>query len=601
MTGAPTADRRPIFNRLVRKRFRRAVASFAGSELGLKAKILFAGLIGFLLLISVLNVVNSYVGRDFMTAIAERDWTRFVRMTFAYLAVFGASTVVAGVYRFSEERLGLLWREWMTKQLLAAYLEHPTYYRLGDRVIENGEIDNPDQRIAEDVRAFTTTTLSLILMFLNGTITAIAFSGVMWDISPRLFVFGVAYALAGSYATVRLGLPLIDLNNRQLDREANFRAAMVHLRENSESVALVRQEDRIRDQLLNRLRDVTDNFRRMIYVNFRVHLFTTGYNYLIQIIPALIVAPLYFRGTVEFGVITQSAMAFSQLLGAFSLIITQFQAISSFGAVITRLGSLSEELERAASVSVATAEQCAHAIATEQCPECAAELEVAPEVSAIRVAFADGRLAYEGLTLRSARDGRPLVTNLSIDVGRGTNVQVMGSPAPKVALFRVTAGIWDVGMGRVVRPLGGRIMFLPERPYLPPATLRDLLRAPGRTEPVRDEEIKEVLHALELDSIPGRAGGFDAECEWRSTLALAEQSLLGVARMLIASPDFVFLDRPHSALGEEQLERVLDILSTRSISYLTIGDEHVRADRYQRVLDLAADGTWTYQPAVAVH
>src|SRR5262249_40626886 len=148
------------------------------------------------------------------------------------------------------------------------------------------------------------------------------------------------YAALGTLAAIRLGRPLVGLNYRQSDQEANFRSDLIHVRENAESVALLRREGRLTARLLRRIDALADNFRRIPPGNPHLGFFTTGYNYLIQIIPTLIVAPLFIRGEVEFGVITQSAMAFTQLLGAFSLIINQVQSLSSFAAVIARLEAL---------------------------------------------------------------------------------------------------------------------------------------------------------------------------------------------------------------------------------------------------------------------
>ena len=183
-------------------------------------------------------------------------------------------------------------------------------------------------------------------MMLNGSFTVIAFSGVLWSISPELFVVSVCYAATGSYLTIRFGRSLIRLNYDQLDKEANFRSSLIYLRANAESVALSRREGHLLHLGLKNLDDLVQNFLRIITINRNVNFFTTGYNWLIQIIPALIVAPLFIQGKVEFGVITQSAIAFTQLLGAFSLIVTQFQSISSYTAVLARLSSLSEAINR---------------------------------------------------------------------------------------------------------------------------------------------------------------------------------------------------------------------------------------------------------------
>jgi putative ATP-binding cassette transporter len=178
-------------DKLTGVRFVQAVRNFANSEVGWQAKLMFTGLIALLFTISGMNVVNSYVGRHFMTAIADRNKAEFIWQAILYIGVFAASTIVAVVSRFIEENLGLLWREFITRQAISAYLAQGTYYRLGT----TGALENPDQRIADDVRAFTVTTLSFILMFLNGSFTVVAFSGVLWSISPLLFIVAVLQLL----------------------------------------------------------------------------------------------------------------------------------------------------------------------------------------------------------------------------------------------------------------------------------------------------------------------------------------------------------------------------------------------------------------------
>jgi len=330
------------FDLVTGRRLVRAVKDFFTSEVRWRARGLFALLIVFALAVNGLNVVNSYVGRDFMTAIEHRDRTGFVREAVLFVAVLAGSTVVAVLYRFTEERLGLFWRVWLTRRVIRRYLAHRTYLHLK----ESATVLNPDQRIADDVRVFTATTLSLTLMFMNGALTVLSFSGVLWTISPPLLGVAIGYAVLGTLATIYLGRPLIGLNYRQSDQEATFRSDLIHVRENGDSIALLRHEGWLTTRLLQRIDGFADNFRRIISVNRNLGFFTTGYNYLIQIIPALIVAPLFIRGKVEFGVITQSAVAFAQLLGAFSLIINQFQSISSFAAVTARLSSLVGAVEK---------------------------------------------------------------------------------------------------------------------------------------------------------------------------------------------------------------------------------------------------------------
>jgi vitamin B12/bleomycin/antimicrobial peptide transport system ATP-binding/permease protein len=192
----------------------------------LQAKLMFAGLIVLLLGINGTNVLNSYVGRDFMTVIEHRNKAQFIEEALLYVGVFAASTVVAVI-----SRLGLLWREFLTCRAINKYLDEGTYYRL--QTAEG--LANPDERIAEDIRAFTVTTLSFVLMLLNSAFTVIAFSDVLWLISPLLFGVAVIYAACGSYVTLVLSRPLIKLNYDQFDKEADFRSRLIHVRENAES------------------------------------------------------------------------------------------------------------------------------------------------------------------------------------------------------------------------------------------------------------------------------------------------------------------------------------------------------------------------------
>jgi len=219
--------------------------------------------------------------------------------------------------------------------------------------------------------------------------------------------------------------------------------------------------------------------------------------------------------------------------------------------------------------------------------------------TSIEVCEDDNRVAYERLTLLAPGSEHVLVTELSASVPRGTRVLIGGpNDAAKIALFRATVGIWDTGHGRVVRPGLEHILFLPQRPYLPPGTLRELLLPPGR-ENVGDEEIGSLLGRLGLDAALERTGGLDVERDWDDALSLGEQQLFSVARVVLAVPRFVFLDRLGAALAPEQVEGILSLLSARSITYLTLGNDAEALAKYDAVLELANDGSWTWKPVEA--
>jgi len=333
----------PTLGRKTLRRLLTTVRRFLSSEAyGRKAWLLLVCLVSLMLAITGLNVVNSYVGRWFFSAIEKRDSAGFLKFAWMYLGVFGCSTVVAVFFRFSEERLGLLWREWLTRRITTIYIDYGLYLH-GPGV---QAISNPDQRMTEDVRQLTTTTLSFFLLVLNGTMTVLSFSGVLWMISPKLFLVALAYAALGSALTIWLGRPLIRMNYAQSDFEANFRSELIRAREDGKELTGSIGTAGIKETLNARIDDLTGNFRRIIGINRNLGFFTTGYNYLIQLIPVVMIAPMFIEGNVEFGVIGQASMAFATLLGAFSLVITQFQAISSYASVITRLGEFVEYAER---------------------------------------------------------------------------------------------------------------------------------------------------------------------------------------------------------------------------------------------------------------
>ena len=404
-------------------------------------------------------------------------------------------------------------------------------------------------------------------MVLNSSFTIVAFSGVLWLISPLLFMVAVLYAAGGSLMTILLGRTLVRLDYDQLDKEANFRAGLIHVRENAEAIRLAGGEARLGERLLDRLGALVSNFRRITSINRNLGFFTTGYNWLIQIIPALIIAPAFMAGRVEFGVVTQSAMAFSTLVAAFSLIVTQFQSISSFTAVVERLNLLVGAIEQSETEAPSAVETCEE----------------------------DGKLAFERLSLRSAEDDRVLIKDLSVSIPEGTKVLIRGEDeAATLALLRATAGLAASGEGIVVRPGAHDLMFLAERPYLPPGTLRAALVPAGMETAIPDKRMLDLLAKWNLDHVLARAGGLDTEQDWSTLLSLGEQQILACLRVILAAPRFVVLDRPGTTLGRERLGEVLAGISDASITYVLLGRSGDPCAACDAILEIRADGSWTW-------
>jgi putative ATP-binding cassette transporter len=546
----------------------RSLRLFCLSDVGPRAVGWFALLLAMLIGFNVLNVLNSYVGRDFMTAVSERHHARYVRYAVMYLGVFAASSVVAVFNRFSEERLRLLWREWLTRILINGYLSGLTYYRLE----ATREVDNPDQRITDDVKAYTQTTLSFFILSLNSAITSVAFLGVLWSIRPLLVLVAISYAAAGTTATLLLGARLVKLNNLQLKKEADLRYSLMQVRQAADAIATLGIEKTLRVRLRARLAEVVENTCAIIAVNRNLGFLTNGYNYLIQILPILIVAPLYMRGTVEFGVVTQSAMAFSTVLGAFSLIVTQFDTLSTFAAVTERLNTIAGAIEQSRR----------------------------PSLSAVEIVEDDQRVAFERLTLWTPREHHVLVRELSLELESGHCLLVMGPNAlGKDALFMATAGIWEDGEGRVIRPHRELIQFVPRRPVAIRGTLRQrlLIASPDRT--FDDSTLMEALRALGLEAMVDRIGGLDVEHDWESALTQAEQQLMAIVRLLLIRPRIAFLNQGVETLSEEQVQLVYHVLTEKKITYLSIGENDHLTAYHDSVLELADGGQWRLTKSAA--
>jgi putative ATP-binding cassette transporter len=522
-------------------------------------------LLSLLLSLSGLNVVNSYVGRDFMTAISDRRWNQFVTYAFIYAGVFAISTIVSAFYRFSEERLRLLWRAWLTNLLISRYMSHNTYYRLKARE----EVDNPDERITEDVKSYTQMTLSFFLMSQSAVVTSLAFLGVLWSITPWLVLVAILYAAVGTELTILLGRKLVRLDNLQLQKEADLRYHLIQTRETAESIAAMGAARTARDCLRSRLSAVVENNKRIITVSRNLGFFTNGYNYLIQLIPVLVVAPMYMRGQVEFGVVTQSAMAFSAFLGAFSLIVTQFETLSTFAAVTDRLNTIAQAIDQAR-----------------------------PTVpSAIEIVADDSRVAYEALSLWTPREGRPVIRDLALSIPHGSNLLITGpDAAAETALFLATAGVWENGKGRISRPGSDGIAFVPKQSLTVRCTLRSHLVVTSSERTFHDDEVLAALEKIGLQPLVQRVGGLDADLHGPSLLSPSEQRLLTLARVLLARPRFVFLDRMGGDLDRRQIADVYRLFREASISCLSIGDRHGLLAYHDTMLEVQGEGNWQVYP-----
>ncbi|MES2658232.1 MAG: ABC transporter ATP-binding protein/permease [Verrucomicrobiota bacterium] len=557
-----------------RRQFWLISKAFFASERRRKARGFLITLLLLALAVGAVQVLMSYAGRDFMTAITQKDPPAYWKALGWYLGSFALAIPIGVYYRWVEERLALLWREWMAQHLVKRYFNNRAYFRLRG----SESVDNPDQRISEDVRNFTVSSLSFLLIALNSLITLVAFVGVLWGISGKLVVVLVGYATVGTAISILIGRKLVRLHYHQYEKEADFRYALVRVRDNAESIAFYRGEKREHLDLFNRLSKAVANMRLIIIRNRNLGFFTNSYNYLALILPVMIVAPMYMRGQVEFGVVTQAAGAFGTVLTAVSLIITQFGGLSAYLAGVQRLGSLWDQLDEH------DAEEQRIAFEAANKPE---------EGSSI--------VRLEGLTICTPVVMRTLVEKLSFELHANQSLIIMGaSGTGKSSVLRTIAGLWPGACGLLERPAANQLMFLPQRPYMVEGCLRDQLLYPYPDRGASDEEILAVVEAVNLSDVLERVeGDLDRVVDWNNMLSLGEQQRVAFARLFLRKPRFAFLDEATSALDEENQDHLYRKIRESGIGFISVGHRETLIQHHDRLLILDRSGSWKLEDTVA--
>ena len=558
-----------------RRQFWLISKAFFASERRRKARGFLIALLVLALAVGAVQLLMSYAGRDFMTAITNKNPAAYWKALGWYLGTFALAIPIGVYYRWVEERLALLWREWLAQHLVKRYFNNRAYFRLRG----SESVDNPDQRISEDVRNFTVSSLSFLFIALNSLITLLTFIGVLWLISGTLVTLLVVYALAGTGISILIGRKLVRLHYHQYEKEANFRYALVRVRDNAESIAFYRGEKREHLDLFNRLTTAVANMRLIIICNRNLAFFTNSYNYLALVLPVAIVAPMYMRGQVEFGVVTQAADAFAKVLTALSLIITQFGGLSAYLAGVQRLGSLWDQLDEH------DAEEERIAFEATNKPE---------ENSRI--------VKLDELTICTPVVMKTLVEKLSFELRVDQSLIIMGaSGTGKSSVLRTIAGLWPGASGLLERPAANQLMFLPQRPYMVEGCLRDQLLYPYPDRGASDEEILAVVEAVHLSDVLERVEGeLNRVVDWNNMLSLGEQQRIAFARLFLRQPKFAFLDEATSALDEDNQEHLYRQIRESKIGYISVGHRTTLIPYHDRLLTLDRSGSWTVEDVTEV-
>jgi vitamin B12/bleomycin/antimicrobial peptide transport system ATP-binding/permease protein len=518
------------------------------------------------------------------TAIEKESIQSFWQFLWLYAGVLVVAIPILVGYVYVQLKLALFWREWLTKVLLGRYFGNRAYYELNTNSA-NSDVDNPDQRITEDVRSFTTTTLDFLLDILTSFLDIINFSFILYGIgavagktrAPQVELAAQQltgglwfYAIFGSAIAAFLGTKLIKLNFQQLKYEADFRYGMVHVRDNAESIAFYRGEGLEENQINRRFLSVFKNSNALIIWRSFLGVFQRAYNYFSRLVPYAIIAPLFFAKQIDFGTIGQGIFAFSMVLSSLSIIINRIQDISAFSAGIRRIAALNEKLD-----------------ANQQTDDRAQDR--------IQTHLAN-QFILTNLTLRTPDAERTLFDNLSLHLEPNEPLLVVGpSGCGKSSMMRALAGLWTNGSGTIERPDNSDMLFLPQKPYMLLGTLREQLQYPNLRADIQDNEIRSALTAVNLDRLQDT--DLDLDQDWGNVLSLGEQQRLAFARILLNEPSYVILDEATSALDIKNEQRLYQLLQDRNLSYISVGHRPNLVNYHRRVLQLQGDRTWQVMAA----
>ncbi|HKQ24139.1 MAG TPA: ABC transporter ATP-binding protein/permease [Burkholderiales bacterium] len=511
------------------------------------ALLLLFAIVGLTLGMVYMNVQINQWQNLFFNSLQDKNKPEFYSLILRFSMLAGLWIIMAVYSPYLTQMLQIRWRRWLTDKYLKDWLADQTYYPMQ---LKGKETDNPDQRVAEDLKIFVNQTLGLSIGLLNAVVTLVSFVGVLWALSgplsfplngyeiviPGYMVWvAIVYAALGNWLANKIGKPLIDLNFNQQRFEADFRYSLVRFRENMEGVALYRGEEDEMRAFDGRFQSIFANWWAIMKRQKQLTWFSAGYGQLAVIFPFVVAAPRFFSGAIPLGGLMQTASAFGYVRESLSWFINVYPSFAEWKATVDRLIGFHKLIEAAKQ---------------DQRLNSGVELLAGP----------DGTLRFDQLEL-ALPTGQTLVSSANLHIAHGSRVLLQGpSGSGKSTLIRAIAGIWPFGKGQIRQPAGFDVLFLPQRPYFPLGTLRESVCYPARVDTFTDTELEEALFAVGLPHLVSQLG---QSANWSAQLSGGEQQRVAFARALLIRPAWLFLDEATSSLDNASQMRLYELLTQR--------------------------------------
>ncbi|MEH2311077.1 MAG: ATP-binding cassette domain-containing protein [Nostoc sp.] len=506
---------------------------------------------------------NSFIHRYLIDVIIqEKDYSKFTYTISFYAVGLVLITLLVGFTKFIKKQISLDWYQWLDNHILNKYLNNRAYYKINFQA----DIDNPDQRLSQEIEPITSSAISFSATLLEKALEMITFLIVVWSISQQIAVALLLYTIIGNLIAVYLNKELIKINQAELESKADYSYCLTHVRNHAESIAFFQGEKQELNIIQRRFSILIKNIKEKINWERNQAIFNRGYRATIEFLTLLVLAPLFIRGDIDFGEIGQATTACYFFAGALEELIAEFGVSGRFSSYVERLSDFSDALE---------------AVAKE--PE---------NVGTIKT-IEENYFAFENVTLQTPNYEQVIVENLSLSVGPGEGLLIVGpSGRGKSSMLRAIAGLWNAGTGRLVRPPLKEVLFLPQRPYIILGTLREQLLYPKTNRQLTDAELKEVLQQVNLQNLLSRVEGFDTEVPWENILSLGEQQRLAFARLLVTNPRFTILDEATSALDLKNEGNLYQQLQETKTTFISVGHRESLFNYHQWVLELSQDSSW---------